>query len=72
MKGLDPGVLLQDRADDPALDAFAAPVDETHLVKTCLSTLLKVLLDNARNVPGGKSVEIDGIFNGHDDRLTER
>lgn len=64
-------MFFQERANDPLLDALAAAVDEADLIDASPPTLLKVLLDHARNVLGRKDVQIDGILYGENKRLAK-
>jgi hypothetical protein len=47
-------------------------MNDSHLRKPALPTLLEIFLDDARNVLRMKGVEIDGIFDGENDGFSER
>jgi hypothetical protein len=64
-------VLLQDRADDLALDTFAAPVYDPDFINTCTPALLEIFPHHIRNVLWRKGVKIDRVLNGNDDGLVE-
>ena len=61
-------MIFQERADDLALYALAAAMDDADFVNAGAEALLDILFHDAGNVLGSKGVEIDGIFYGENDR----
>jgi hypothetical protein len=53
--------------NDAALYASASAVNDTHFVDGVADALLKILLDNARNILRLKGVEIDEVLDWDDD-----
>lgn len=50
--------------DDPALDAFAASVDEPNFTKSGLVRRVDVFLDNGGDVARSKRVQVELRFDG--------
>ena len=65
-------MLLENAAHDVALHTCAAAMNDSNFLEPDLLALLEIFLDNARNVLRMKGVEIDGLFDGENDRFTER
>ena len=55
---------LQCLLDDPALDAFAAPVDEPDFTETGFVRGADVLLDHGGDIARSKGVQIELRFDG--------
>jgi hypothetical protein len=53
---------LEDRADDLALDADAAPVDDTDLAEAMRRRLVQVLLDDRGHVARRERVEVEAVL----------
>ena len=64
-------MFLQKRADDIALDADAAAMDDAHFRQSRLDALLQILCYDARYVFGREGMEVDGILQRQDDRLVK-
>jgi hypothetical protein len=47
-------------------------MNDANFAEPGLPALLEIFFDDARNVSGSEAMEIDGIFNGENDRFTER
>ena len=63
---------LQNASHDVALDACSTAVNDSHFFQPGLPTLLKIFLDDARDIFGSEGVEIDGIFDGENNRFGKR
>jgi hypothetical protein len=53
--------------DNLSLDSPTAAMDDADFIDAGLPALVKVLLDDAGNIPGRKGVQVDRIFKGNDD-----
>ena len=63
---------LQNVLHDVALDACASAVNDSYFLEPGLPTLLKIFLDDARDIFGSERVEIYGIFDGKNNRFAKR
>jgi hypothetical protein len=72
MEGKNPRVLLENAAHNFALHTCAAAMNDSNFLEPGLRALLEIFLDDARNIFGSEGVEIYGIFDGENDRFTER
>ena len=53
---------LERLLDDPALDAFAAAVNEADLPQACVVRRVHVLLDDRFDIPGRERVQVETMF----------
>lgn len=72
MKRFNVGVLLQQCPYNIALHALPFAVDQTHFVKAGCFALVEIFLHNAANFFGLKCMEIEAIFDGKNDYVTDR
>jgi hypothetical protein len=71
-EGKNFGVFLQNATHNIALHTNASSMNEPNLRKSGLPALPEIFFDDARNILGMKSVEIDGIFDGEYNGFSER
>lgn len=62
-------MFFKNRADNLALDALAAAVNDADFGDSSSPALLQILLHHAGYILGRKGVEIDGVLYGKDDWL---
>jgi hypothetical protein len=55
-------MLLQRRLHDPALHAFASPVNQAHFTQSSFMRRADVFVDDGGDVAGGEGVEIELRF----------
>ena len=63
---------LQNTSHDVTLDAYPTAVNDSNFLKPGLSTLLKIFLNDARDIFGSEGMEIDGILYGKHHRFGKR
>lgn len=64
-------MLLQQRANNTALHALALAVNQAHLAKAGLLTLLEILFDDAGDILRLKWMEIEMILDGQNNDVVE-